>query len=182
MSHPPTAQFGHGTGSGRRTIPTTRSPASSPTACPGSSTRPRDSWPSTRRSDPDGLHPYLPSTISRSVPHTPTATASTSTEPSRGSGSRTSSSLALPTRPGSTVTAFMSFPFTALKNLLDSDLRLHHASTSRQSHHLVRADRWHSYPHDVSCPAGVAGHARGAGGRGSTGRRRHSARACQGSA
>ena len=49
MSHSPTAQLGQGTGSGRRTIPTTRSPFLSELLGPGSMTRPRDSWPSTRR-------------------------------------------------------------------------------------------------------------------------------------
>ena len=38
----------------------------------------------------------MPSTISTSVPQTPTATASTSTDPSRRSGSGISSSRALP--------------------------------------------------------------------------------------
>ena len=47
MSHSPTAQFGHGTGSGRRTMPTTRSPSRNPLPGPGSSMRPSDSWPST---------------------------------------------------------------------------------------------------------------------------------------
>ena len=72
MSHSPTAQLGHGTGSGRRTMPTTRSPASKPAAGPRF-TRPSDSWPSTSRSCPGGGSPYSPSTISRSVPQTPTA-------------------------------------------------------------------------------------------------------------
>ena len=107
MSHSPTAQLGQGTGSGRRTMPTTRSPFWSPLVGPGSTTRPRDSWPSTRRACPGGAQPYLPSAISTSVPQTPTATASTRTEPSRGSGSGTSSNRALPGFPGSTVIAFM---------------------------------------------------------------------------
>ena len=93
MSHSPTAQLGQGTGSGRRTMPTTRSPSLSPPVGPGSTTRPRDSWPSTRRVLPRGAQPYLPSAISTSVPQTPTAMASTSTEPSRASGSGTSSSV-----------------------------------------------------------------------------------------
>ena len=87
MSHSPTAQFGQGTGSGRRTIPTIRSPSASPVAGPGSRTRPSDSCPSTRRSEPLGAQPYLPSTISTSVPQTPTAIASTRTDPSRAAGS-----------------------------------------------------------------------------------------------
>jgi len=53
-------------------MPTTRSPISSPLAGPGSITRPRDSWPSTSRVLPGGAQPYLPSTISASVPQTPT--------------------------------------------------------------------------------------------------------------
>ena len=107
MSHSPTAQLGQGTGSGRRTMPTTRSPFFSPPLGPGSSTRPSDSWPSTRRGWPGGAQPYLPSAISTSVPQTPTATASTRTEPSRTSGSGTSSKRAVPGFPGSTVIAFM---------------------------------------------------------------------------
>ena len=107
MSHSPTAQFGQGTGSGRRTIPTTRSPFLSPPVGPGSTTRPRDSWPNTKRVVPRGAQPYLPSTISTSVPHTPTAMASTSTEPLRASGSGTSSKRAVPGFFGSTVIAFM---------------------------------------------------------------------------
>src|SRR5262245_56168264 len=107
MSHSPTAQLGHGTGSGRRTIPTTRSPFFNPPPGPGSTTRPRDSWPRTRRVLPGGDQPYLPETISTSVPQTPTAIASTSTEPFRRSGSETFSSCAAPAFPGSTVIAFM---------------------------------------------------------------------------
>ena len=87
MSHSPTAQFGQGTGSGRRTMPTTRSPCFRPLDGPGSRTRPSDSWPSTRRVLPGGAQPYLPSAISISVPQTPAATASTNTEPFRMSGS-----------------------------------------------------------------------------------------------
>ena len=69
--------------------------------------RPSDSWPSIRRSLPGGAQPYFPSTISTSVPQTPTAIASTSAEPSRVSGSATSSSRAVPGLFGSTVIAFM---------------------------------------------------------------------------
>jgi hypothetical protein len=54
MSHSPTAQFGQGTVSGRRTIPTTRSPFLNPEAGPGSSTRPSDSCPNTSRDLPGG--------------------------------------------------------------------------------------------------------------------------------
>ena len=107
MSHSPTAQLGQGTGSGRRTIPTTRSPALKELLGPGSMTRPRDSCPSTRRVFPGGAQPYFPSTISTSVPQTPTATASTRTEPSRTSGSGKSSYRAVPGFLGSTVIAFM---------------------------------------------------------------------------
>ena len=117
MSHSPTAQLGQGTGSGRRTIPATRSPTLSAPEGPGSITRPRDSWPSTRRDFPGGAQPYLPSTISRSVPQTPTATASTSTDPSRAAGSGMSSSRAVPGFLGSTVMAFMT------SNLPDSGCR-----------------------------------------------------------
>src|SRR5262245_893595 len=88
-------------------MPTTRSPGVSPPAGPGSTTRPRDSWPSTRRVFPRGAQPYLPSTISTSVPQTPTAIASTSTDPSRASGSGTSSKRAVPRVSGSTVIALM---------------------------------------------------------------------------
>src|SRR4029434_4300275 len=87
--------------------PTTRSPFLSPPAGPGSTTRPRDSWPSTKRVLPPGAQPDLPSTISTSVPHTPTAMASTSTEPSRASGSGTSSRRAVSGFFGSTVIAFI---------------------------------------------------------------------------
>src|SRR5262245_17785444 len=107
MSHSPTAQFGQGTGSGRRTMPTTRSPFFNPLLGPGSRTRPSDSWPRTRRVSPGGAQPYLPVAISTSVPQTPTATASTSTEPYRRSGSETFSSCAEADFFGSTVIAFM---------------------------------------------------------------------------
>ena len=52
MSNSPAAHAPHGTGSGRRTTPTTRSPAAKPLAAGASSTRPSDSWPSTNRSRP----------------------------------------------------------------------------------------------------------------------------------
>jgi hypothetical protein len=57
MSHSPTAQLGQGTGSGRRTMPTTKSPSCKPPVGPGSSTRPSDSCPSTKRALPGGAHP-----------------------------------------------------------------------------------------------------------------------------
>src|SRR5262249_25085153 len=87
----------------------TRSPVLKPLR-PGSITRPSDSWPRTRRVAPGGAHPYLPSAISTSVPQTPTATASTRTDPSRASGSAMSSSRTDPGFPGSTVTAFIGAP------------------------------------------------------------------------
>ncbi len=63
--------------------------------------------PRTSRCCPGGAQPYLPSTISTSVPQTPTATASTSIEPSRNEGSGMSSRRAVSGRNGSTVMAFM---------------------------------------------------------------------------
>src|ERR1700733_7382538 len=58
MSHSPTAQFGQGTGSGRRTMPTTKSPFLRLAAPSDSRTRPSDSWPSTRRVLAGGAHPF----------------------------------------------------------------------------------------------------------------------------
>src|SRR5262249_35077770 len=113
MSHSPTAQFGQGTGSGRRTMPTTRSPFFNPLLGPGSSTRPSDSWPRIRRDSPGGAQPYLPSAISTSVPQTPTAIASTSTEPLRGSDSGTFSSCAERDFFGSTVIAFITLSLSS---------------------------------------------------------------------
>ena len=98
-----------GHGSGRRTIPTTWSPTANPLG-PGSITLPSDSCPRIRRSRPGGAHPYSPVAISTSVPQTPTAIASTSTEPSSSDGSGTSSSRADPDVPGTTVTACKSQP------------------------------------------------------------------------
>jgi len=54
MSHSPAAHAGHGTGSGRRTIPTTRSPRAKPDPGGASSTSPRLSWPMTSLASPDG--------------------------------------------------------------------------------------------------------------------------------
>src|SRR5262245_49578864 len=119
MSHSPTAQFGQGTGSGRRTRPTTRSPFFNPLLGPGSTTRPSDSWPRTRRVSPGGAQPYLPVAISTSVPHTPTAMASTSTEPYRGSGSETFSNCAEPAFFGSTVIAFITFSLSLGRSAAD---------------------------------------------------------------
>jgi hypothetical protein len=56
---------------------------------------------------PGGGAPKAPATISVSVPQTPTAIASTSTDPSRASGSATSSKRTLPGLRGSTVIAFI---------------------------------------------------------------------------
>src|SRR4051794_22030394 len=87
MSNSPRAQHGHGSGSGRRTTPATRSPGRR--SLPGGArrTRPSDSCPSTRRSDPGGGAPCSPARISWSVPHTPSASISTSSSPSLGCGS-----------------------------------------------------------------------------------------------
>src|SRR3954451_11992000 len=90
MSNSPRPHGTHGTGSGRRTTPTTRSPAAKSLPSGASRTRPSDSWPRISRSSPGGAQPYSPPTISMSVPHTPSATPSTSSSPSRGSGSGTS--------------------------------------------------------------------------------------------
>src|SRR3954471_6384232 len=77
-------------------------------------TRPRDSCPSTRRALPGGAQPYFPSTISTSVPHTPTAMACTTTDPPRVSGSGMSSRCAVSGLCGSTVIAFTSTLFLCL--------------------------------------------------------------------
>ncbi|XXS81493.1 hypothetical protein WMF42_00505 [Sorangium sp. So ce176] len=57
MSHSPCAQLAHGTGSGRRTMPTTQSPLSSPLPGGASITSPSDSCPITSRALPGGAHP-----------------------------------------------------------------------------------------------------------------------------
>src|SRR3954447_10333989 len=90
MSNSPWAHAPQGTGSGRRTTPTTRSPVANPDPSGASRTRPRDSWPRTSRSLPGGAQPYSPPAISLSVPQTPTAMPSTSRSPSAGVGSGTS--------------------------------------------------------------------------------------------
>jgi len=87
----------------------TRSPFCSEPFEPGSTTRPGDSWPSTSRVFPAGAQPYFPSTISTSVPQTPTAMASTRTEPPRASGSGMSSRRAVSGLRGSTVMAFIRY-------------------------------------------------------------------------
>ena len=61
-----------------------------------------------RRSRPGGAQPYAPEMISASVPHTPTASVSTSTGPSASGGSSTSSRRAEPAWSGITVSAFIS--------------------------------------------------------------------------
>src|SRR4029077_3492459 len=105
MSHSPAAHAGHGIGSGRRTIPTTRSPGAKPDLAGASSTSPRLSWPMTSLASPDGGVPYAPSAISRSVPQIPTAMPRTSRAPSCMSGPGTSSMPAVPFCPGTTVIA-----------------------------------------------------------------------------
>src|SRR4051812_7786296 len=107
MSHSPTAQQAHGTGSGRRTMPTTRSPGLKPESAGASRTRPSDSWPRISRSSPGGAQAYSPRMISPSVPQIPSASPSASTEPWLGSGSGTSSSRAEPAWRGTTVIARM---------------------------------------------------------------------------
>ena len=67
----------HGSGSGRRTMPTTRSPGSRPDCSGAAITVPSDSWPRTRRCSPGGGEPWMPLRISRSVPHTPSASVRT---------------------------------------------------------------------------------------------------------
>src|SRR5215469_6626373 len=58
---------------GRRTVATTWSPAfTSVTFGPTASTRPKPSWPMTRKSNPAGAAPYSAALISLSVPSTPT--------------------------------------------------------------------------------------------------------------
>src|SRR3712207_3300872 len=106
MSNCPAAHAPQGTGSGRRTTPTTRSPTENRSeAEPGSTTRPSDSWPSTSRASPDGAQPYSPPTISMSVPHTPSASPSTSSSLSPGTGSGSSTTAAEPADCGATVSA-----------------------------------------------------------------------------
>src|SRR6516225_4681483 len=107
MSHSPAAQAIQGTGSGRRTMPTTRSPGSSPQPAGASTTTPSDSWPRTKRFCCGGGAPYSPARMSRSVPHIPSPRVLTSTAPSAGGGSATSSTLAEPATPGTVVNASM---------------------------------------------------------------------------
>src|SRR6266545_4661641 len=123
MSHSPTAQLPQGTGSGWRTIPATRSPGARFPPASASITRPRDSWPSTRRSRPGGAQPYSPPMISRSVLQTPSASASTSTAPASSGGSGTSSSRALPCWPGTTVIARIALPLAGVGSTQDTTSR-----------------------------------------------------------
>src|SRR5215217_5350012 len=125
MSHSPAAQLTHGSGSGWRTMPTTRSPGARPAPSGASWTRPSDSCPRTSRSRPGGVQPYSPWLISRSVPQTPTARAWTSSPPSSGDGSGTSSRRADPACPGTTVMACMSllpFPDHVLGLVLEAQV------------------------------------------------------------
>ena len=104
-SHCPAAQAGQGTGSGRRTTPTTRSPGRTGASGGASSTRPSDSCPITSRGPPAGS-PW-PSMTSASVPQMPATRPSARTEPSAGGGSGDSAISAEPWRPGITLIAFM---------------------------------------------------------------------------
>src|SRR3954453_8290604 len=60
MSNSPCAHAPHGTGSGRRTTPTTRSPAAKSLPAGASRTRPSDSCPSTTPSPPGRPPPRPP--------------------------------------------------------------------------------------------------------------------------
>src|SRR5450432_3289892 len=107
MSHSPAAQLAQGTGSGRRTTPTTRSPGAKWLPAGALATRPRFSWPMMRRSRPGGALPYAPLRISPSVPQTPMLTPSTSSVPGSSGGSGRSSRRALSATPGIVVIARM---------------------------------------------------------------------------
>src|SRR3954447_8830267 len=113
MSNSPCPQAPQGTGSGRRTTPTTRSPALKLEPGGAVRTRPSDSWPMTSRSCPGGAQPYSPRAISLSVPQTPTATASTSSSPWPGSGSGTSVTASEPACSGVIVSARMGQEYPA---------------------------------------------------------------------
>ena len=110
MSQSPAAQAAQGSGSRRRTMPTTRSPGLNPDPAGASLTRPSDSCPITRRSAPGGAAPYSPLMISRSVPQMPMACVSTRTGPSSPGGSGSSLSAMEPGWPGMTVMARMMSP------------------------------------------------------------------------
>ena len=113
ISQSPAAQAPHGTGSRRRTMPTTRSPAPNPVPGAASATRPSDSCPMMRRSWPGGADPYSPLIISRSVPQMPIACVWTRIGPSSCGGSGMSVSATEPCCPGMTVTARISLTITA---------------------------------------------------------------------
>src|SRR5579875_1105754 len=113
MSHSPAAQLRQGSGSGRRTMPTTRSPGAKPEPAGASSTSPSDSWPIARRSSPGGAQPYSPAMISMSVPQTPTALVFTRTGPSSSGGSGSSVRSTVFAFSGTTVTARMLRPYTS---------------------------------------------------------------------
>ena len=103
-------QAGHGTGSRRRTMPTTRSPAPNPVPGGACTTRPSDSCPMISRSCPGGAAPYSPLMISRSVPQMPIAWVWTRIGPSPAGGSGMSASATEACWPGMTVTACIAKP------------------------------------------------------------------------
>src|SRR5215211_9494386 len=98
---------------GRRTLATTKPPGRivSGTFGPTSTTRPKFSWPMTRKSSPGGAAPYSASLISLSVPSTPTRRTCTRTplppETSATLGSGISSRWIELRLPGVTAMAFM---------------------------------------------------------------------------
>src|ERR687884_176897 len=98
---------------GRRTLATTYVPGRivSGTFGPTSTTRPKLSWPVTRKSSPGGAMPYSAALISLSVPSTPTRSTLTSTPRPSGtsvtSGRRTSLRCIVFGRPGKTAIAFI---------------------------------------------------------------------------
>src|SRR3954454_7012587 len=123
MSHSPRAQHGHGTGSGRRTTPMTRSPALCLLHSGACTTRPSDSWPRVSRSWRWGVSPCSRASISRSVPQMPRAIASTSRSRSPGSGSWTSVTATDPASPGLTVMARIARPAYPASDDLEQDER-----------------------------------------------------------
>ena len=143
MSNSPCSQASHGTGSGLRTTPATRSPEWKPLPGGAARTLPRDSWPSTSHSFPGGAQPYSPRTISRSVPQTPSASPSTSSSSGPTTGSGTSVTVNDPARPGSTVNALMPDGYPAL-----SGSRACHPDGKR----AARQRRHHPVPPDPEYP------------------------------
>src|SRR3954468_1146844 len=123
MSNSPRAHEGHGTGSARPTPPPRGPPDATPLPAGASRTRPSDSCPSTSRSSPGGAQPYSPPTISMSVPHTPSATPSTSSSPSRACASGISVISAEPFCSGMTVSARIARSLTGRR--LAADRRQH---------------------------------------------------------